>query len=122
MLIHVASFGDDQFSLGATKPPSSWIVDFMRACRSGKGLGRGESSQSVMVEVLLGWELGVDVGFGEKVGEEGRIMPSSRRKVRKEGGRGIIRDLSVDERYLDYVRFWRSERKEKVGRVYLGCQ
>jgi hypothetical protein len=89
----------------------------MRACRSGKGLGRGESSQSEVVEVLLGWEVGVDVdvdmGFGEEVGEEGRIMPSSRRKVRKEGGRGIMRDLSVDERYLSYVRSRRNETKEK---------
>lgn len=90
-------------------------MDFMRACRSGKGLGRGESSQSEVVEVLLGWEVGVDVdvGFGEEVGEEGRIMPSSRRKVRKEGGRGIMRDLSVDERYLNYVRSRRNETKEK---------
>jgi len=29
MLIHVASLGDDQFSFGATNPPSSAIVAFM---------------------------------------------------------------------------------------------
>lgn len=34
--IHVASLGDDQFSLGAAAPPSAAIADVISACSSGK--------------------------------------------------------------------------------------
>ncbi len=49
--IHVASLGEDQLSLGATRPPSSAMVSLMRWWISGKareGSGSGSVSQSVV--------------------------------------------------------------------------
>ncbi len=56
MLIHVASFGADQFNFGATRPPSSEIVSLMAWWMAGKeseGSGSGSSSQEEEERVRL---------------------------------------------------------------------
>jgi len=56
MLIHVASFGADQFSFGATRPPSSTIVSLIfswMAENASDGSGSGSVSQPSLAELLL---------------------------------------------------------------------
>lgn len=97
MLIHVASFGEDQLSFGATSPPSSAIVSLIFWCISGN-LREGSSSSSSSHPSppdIFSFVFGLGIAASG-----GRTIPSSRRYVRKAGDRGIIRDLRVDDRYL----------------------
>ena len=88
-LIHVASFGADQLSLGTTLPPSSVMVDFIFWWISGQsvegsvsGSESESASEAVGVEVEENIPLSVSVkekSISELSSSGGRMMPSERR-------------------------------------------
>lgn len=118
--IHAASLGDDQFSFGATSPPSSLIVSLMVWCISGKrwsGGSRGElasasssSSESTSGSSGVCREYAVDVGSQSSSSSPpvdgsslDRMIPSSRMYSIKSGDNLIMRDLIHDVLYLNYM-------------------
>lgn len=88
-LIHVASFGADQLSLGTTFPPSSAMVEKIASWISGHSSEGSSSSSSeeeeeepVGVELAEKMPLSVSVEARGSMGvgvSGGRIMPSARR-------------------------------------------
>ena len=119
--IHVASLGDDQFSFGATAPPSSAILSLIAWCSSGNlwfggSLGGSSSSSSSLSESesessplgIRGWGApeGPDCHSSSSSSSaavpssSAKTMPSSRMYSMNSGDSGIIRDLIHDVRYL----------------------
>lgn len=89
-LIHVASLGADQLSLGTTFPPSSamvaniasWIPGHSREGSESSSSPLSSSDEPVGVELAEKMPLSVSVEVRGSAGEGfsgGRIMPSARR-------------------------------------------
>lgn len=120
--IHAASLGEDQFSFGATSPPSSLMVSLIFWCSSGKrwfgGSRDGDDSWSSSSESEScsgssgrGGANAVDVGSqsssSSSAAADGSslesIMPSSRMYSMNSGGSLMTRERMHDVRYLTYA-------------------
>ncbi len=88
-LIHVASLGADQLSLGTTLPPSLVMVDFIFWWSSGHSVeGSVSGSESESVSEAVGVEVEENIPLSVSVEEKsilelsssgGRMIPSERR-------------------------------------------